>query len=143
MYFRRTIRQFTSNPKKLFLVDLIGAMLSAFLLVGVLARHENIFGIPPTSLYLLALFPVLFAIYDLFCLKIRTKKFSQYLKGIAIMNILYCFLSIGFALYHSKEITTLGWLYFVIEILLVTIIALTECNTAKTIERTKQTNTIM
>ena len=132
MAFKQLTNRIYSNPKKLFFIDALGAMLSAFLLGVVLVRFENIFGIPSTTLYFLATLPCVFAAYDFYCyLKIRNN-IGKFLKGIAYANILYCFLSVGFAFYHYGVITQLGWSYILIEILIILILANLEIKVAKT-----------
>ena len=124
------IEKIISNPKKLFLIDGLGAILSAFLLGVVLVKAEIYFGIPSSTLYVLATIPILFAIYDLYCYRKDRSELGYSLKGIAILNLLYCFLSIGFACYHFKTLTIFGWFYVLIEILTVFTLAYIEYNTA-------------
>ncbi|MFN0275123.1 MAG: hypothetical protein ACKVPJ_05225 [Chitinophagales bacterium] len=118
------------NPKKVFLVDCVGAILSAFLLGIVLVQLERIFGIPKPTLYFLATLPCLFAMYDLYCYFKISKKPGLFLKGIAIANLLYGVLSIGLAIYHCNTITQWGWAYIIGEIMIVTAIAVFEWNVA-------------
>lgn len=121
------------SAKQLFLIDGLGALLSAFLLGVVLVKFENVFGMPRNTLYILAFLPCLFAIYDLYCyLKIK-KNHAPFLKGIAIANLSYCVISIGFAFHHYEQLTTLGWTYFILEIVVVVIIAIIELKAAKNI----------
>ena len=115
----------TKNPRKLFIVDGAGALLSAFFLGIVLVRLESIFGIPPSTLYFLASFPILFAVYDLICY-FRAKKLNIFLKGIAIANLVYCILSLGLAFYHQGVITLWGWGYFLVEVLVIVILSRVE-----------------
>ena len=118
------------NLKKLFLLDGIGATISAFLLGVVLVKLEALFGIPKTTLFLLASLPCFFAIYDFYCYFKVEKNLGKFLKGIAIVNILYCYLSIILATYHYQEITYLGWAYIIIEIIIVLILAVVELKVA-------------
>ncbi|MEN8696651.1 MAG: hypothetical protein ABF317_05040 [Bacteroidia bacterium] len=64
---RRCSTYFAKDPKQLFLVDALGAALSAVLLGVVLVNYEPIFGIPSDSLSLLAAVPYFFAVYDVVC----------------------------------------------------------------------------
>ena len=112
-----------TNPKKLFFIDGCGAFLSAFLTGIVLVRFEKYIGIPPATLYLLAAFPIMFTIYDWFSYLQSHNKQPQLLRGIAIFNFFYCCLSIGVAFYHYNTLTIIGWIYFLIEILIVMILA--------------------
>ena len=127
------IEKFKLRPKKLFLIDGFGAILSAFLLGVVLVRFERFFGIPIPTLYFLALLPIFFATYDFYCYTVNSDKTSRFLKRIAIINFLYCCLSIGFAFYHTEVITNMGWTYILIEILAVMILALVEFKVARTL----------
>jgi len=114
------------NPKKLFLIDGLGAILSAFLLGVVLVKFETIFGIPSSTLYLLATIPIFFATYDFYCYKKRHQKTGLSLKGIALLNLLYCCVSLGLVFYHFDTITNLGWVYILIEITIVLLLAVIE-----------------
>lgn len=131
MPFKQIIEKFKSNPKQLFLLDGLGAILSAFLLGVVLVRLERLFGIPASTLYFLAAFPVIFAMYDLFCYHQEKNRLGPFLQGISVINLLYCCVSIGFAFYHSGTITGLGWSYILIEIFIVVNLAILEFKVAK------------
>ena len=124
-----------SDPKSLFFVEGIGAILSAFLLGVVLVRFESIFGIPPSTLYLLAAIPIFFAIYDFIRYRKDEVKIGRFLKAIAIMNLLYCCVSIGFALYHINTITNLGWTYILVEISIVITLSTTELRIANRLKQ--------
>ena len=112
-----------SNPRKLFVIDGFGALLSAFLLGVVLVKYEWFFGIPKMTLYFLALLPCLFAIYDLFCYYSEERYIARRLKVIAFINISYCLLSFVLAVYHIDVISWYGWVYIIIEIFIVIFLA--------------------
>lgn len=107
------------NPSHLFLIDGVGAILSAISLGAVLVLFEEFFGMPRTTLYVLAIFPCLFAIYDFYCLKIKSVNLFAFLKWIALMNLFYCVLSIAAMLFHYNELTIYGLIYFIVEIIIV------------------------
>lgn len=130
MIINRIIQRTKDNPKKLFLIDGFGAILSTLLLGIVLVELENIFGIPKSTLYFLALLPSLFASYDFYCYYKIHKYLAIYLKGIAITNLIYCCLSLGLAIYHREEIKSLGWIYISIEILITSSLAVVEMRVA-------------
>lgn len=118
-------------PKKLFLLDGSGALLSAFLLGFVLVEFEDVFGIPRKTLYFLAVLPCVFVVYDFFSYFAKPQKTSLLLKGIALINITYCSLSICLGIYHFKQITIFGWCYISIEVLIILTIAFFEWNVGK------------
>lgn len=115
--------------KNLFLIDGFGAIVSAFLLSIVLVYFQEFIGIPKTTLYLLATLPCIFALFDFYCYFKVKENLEKSIKTIAIINILYCFLSIGLAIYHHKIITNWGWIYVIIEVIIVMIIAQIELKT--------------
>ena len=112
--------------KKLFLIDGLGALLSAFLLGVVLVRFQSTFGIPVNTLYLLAATPVVFAFYDLYCYFSQPKNPAPFLKAIAFANLAYCVLSLALAYSHQQELTLLGWAYIVGEVFIVVGLAIFE-----------------
>lgn len=117
--------------KKLFLVDGIGAIVSAVMLGIVLVKYESFFGIPASALYILAILPCFFAAYDFFCYFIIDNHHKKYIKAIAIVNILYCILSISLALFHKDLITYLGWIYIIVEVIIVIVVAVIELKASK------------
>jgi len=115
----------------LFLIDGFGAIVSAFLLGIVLVKLEMYFGIPKSTLYFLAVLPILFAVFDFYCYFKIEQNLEKYLKAIAVVNILYCCLSLGLAFYHYNQIKYLGWIYIIIEIIIVVAIAMIELRAAR------------
>lgn len=89
----------------------------------VLVRFVSFFGIPVSALYVLAIIPLFFVAYDLLWFWLARSGISTGLRGIAILNTLYCILSAGFAVYHIDAIKAPGWGYILAEILLVLAIA--------------------
>ncbi len=130
MIFQQMINKMVLHPKRLFLIDGLGALLSAFLLGVVLVQLESIFGIPAKALYILAFLPCIFAIYDFYCY-LRVKKNQRYfLTAIALMNLMYCFVSIGVAFQHHQKITASGWVYIILEISILIVLISIELKTA-------------
>jgi hypothetical protein len=130
MTLEQVIAHLYENPRKLFLIDGIGAVLSTFLLGVVLVRFEVFFGIPRSTLYTLATFPIILAVYDVYCYQKDTQKLSRLLKGIAMMNLLYCLISIGFALIHHQTISYWGCTYIIVEISILIFLAILELKVA-------------
>ncbi len=108
--------------KKLFLLDGFGAVLSAFMLGIVLVKFKEFIGLPIKTLYLLSIIPCFFAVYSFACFFLVDKKWRLFLKIIAILNLLYCLITIILlALYYDK-IKVLGVIYFVLELIIVGIL---------------------
>jgi len=127
---QNAINEVQTNPKKLLLIDGVGAIVSAFLLGIVLVQLNDLVGIPIPTLYFLAFLPCLFAIFDLYHYQKTNNQVATPLKIIATVNLLYCCLSIGLGIYHFETITFLGWVYVVVEVMIVVGIAVWELSVA-------------
>lgn len=120
----------TLSPKKLFLTDGLGAVLSAFLLGVVLLRFAPISGMPETALRLLAFIACVCAVYSLLCYTFIKERWIAYLKIIACTNLTYCCLTIGLLINFKKELTNLGWIYFLAELTVIIVLLSFELKTA-------------
>jgi len=119
-----------SNPKKLFLIDGIGALVSAFSLGIILTTFQSYFGMPKNTLYILAFIPCLFAVYDLVCYFQVKQNWRPFLKIIAFANLIYCVISIGFLFNHYQQLTILGWIYFIVEVIIIVVLVKIEFDIA-------------
>ncbi len=124
-------KSFQLTPRKLFLFDGVGALVSAFLLGVVLVRLEYLIGIPTNTLYTLAAFPILFALFDLVCMRRKPTEQVRLLRVIAFANLSYCVLSLVLAFYHKDTVTSLGWTYVVVEVAIVSALAFIELKTSR------------
>ncbi len=118
------------NPKHLFLFDSLGALVSAVLLGLVLANFESTFGMPQATVYMLAIIPIPFFFYSLFCFLLYPENWRPYLRLIAIANILYCLLTLSLMFIKHSELTFLGFGYFIGEIIIVVSLAVFELRVA-------------
>ena len=111
-----------TNPKQLFLIDGIGALVSAFFLGVILVVFEPLFGMPKGILYWLAAIPCLFALYSFNCYFFLRNYWRFYLKIITIANGCYCCVTIWLMYCHYQSLTLLGVGYFVAELLVLGIL---------------------
>ncbi len=118
--------------KKIFLIDSVGAIVTALMLSQVLAQFEHIFGMPQSTLFTLAGIASGFALYSITCYWLVKKHWRRYLIGIAVANIAYCILTLGLIIKLSDTITYLGIAYFGGEIILVVALAIFEFQFART-----------
>lgn len=123
------IDQLRAKPRRFFLVDGIGALLTIILLVAVVARFEDSFGMPGNVVYGLSILACFYAVYSFSCYLFTPRRWRPYLKLIAIANLAYCCLTMGLLFYCIQRLTILGWLYFLIEIIIIAGLALIELNT--------------
>ena len=118
------------NPKKLFLIDGLGALLSAFMLGIILVKFENIFGMPRRALYILSFIACIFSVYSFSCFIRQLENWKPYLKIIAVANLIYCCVTLGLVINLYQKLTIFGLLYFVLEIIVIVILATTELKIA-------------
>jgi len=128
---QKLLDHFTLNPKQLFLIDGLGAVVSASLLGTIGYRFADTFGMPQWVLYFLAALPCLFIVYDMICYLKVHKNWAPYIKIVVFINLFYCFLSLGFMIYFYQELTTIGLIYFSLELLVVLILVNIEWKTSK------------
>jgi len=123
------IAVFVENPKRLFLTDALGACLTAFLLAFVLARFESFFGMPPQVLFCLSIIAACYAAYSVLCFLFITKQWKKYLSLIIAANFLYACLTLILVVYYRHSLTFFGALYFFIELIVMSILIITELKT--------------
>lgn len=112
------------TASKLLLVDGLGALLSAALLVTL-----PDLGVSAKMLQALAGAAVVMAVYSLSCsLMKRTSK--SYLRVIATANSLYCLVTIAMMIEQRARLSLLGFSYFVLEILVISPLILLELRLA-------------
>lgn len=112
----KIVKKCASHPRLVLLIDGAGALLSAILLGVILPAFQNLFGMPRQALYFLAIFPCLFVVYDLSSYFRIRKNWEQFIRTIALANLVYCGISIGLIVHHYAKLTSLGLIYFLLEI---------------------------
>ncbi len=126
------IPYFARNPQKLFLLDSLGAFLTASLL-AVISTFESSFGMPKPILYDLALLAIFYGIYSMACSLLLEKNWAAFIYILSIANVLYCLLCAGLVIYSYSQLTTWAILYFALEILVVSGLVCIEQKTAQSI----------
>ncbi|RYM32161.1 hypothetical protein ERX46_15885 [Brumimicrobium glaciale] len=119
------------NPKRIFLIDAFGALLTTILLFSVLAQLEQYFGMPKDVLYLLAGIAFGLFIYSLSCNRFVKSNWKHFLRILIIFNSIYLLLSIGLIIKHSESLTVLGWIYFILEFIVIGVLITYELNSLK------------
>lgn len=119
-------------PKRMLLLDAVGASVSAVLIGFVLVRFRDFIGLEREQLFGLAAVPVVFVVYDLLAYY-RCKNVGVCLRLIAWANLFYCALSLLLLLVNVNTLTILGWAYFIGEIILVLFIARYELILSRTV----------
>lgn len=103
----------TIPPKRIFLIDAVGALTSAFLLAIVLVYFQTYIGLTISNLYLLAGLAALFFIYSFSSFLWAKDNWRFWMRGIALINLSYCILTLILCFLHYPEMKPLGWIYFI------------------------------
>ncbi|MFC0778638.1 hypothetical protein [Flavobacterium sp. HJSW_4] len=135
--------QLVKKPKTLFLIDSIGAFLTALLLFVVLRNLTEYFGMPKNTLTILWSTAACFWLYSAVCFLFLKRKWKLYIKIISFANLFYCMLTSAFLFIHHDELTALGLTYFLLEIAIICMLAYIELNVAAKILNTSCDNQIM
>ena len=118
------------SHKQLFLIDGIGALISALFLGVILVQLESYIGMPVQVLELLALLALVFAVYSFSCHLASPKKWRFFLKLIALINSSYCLLTLLLVIWNYHSLTRLGFTYFAAEMLVILILVRVEWRAA-------------
>ena len=143
MYFQRVrtvietlIDQFVTKGKQLFLLDSLGAMLSAFFLGVVLTGLDTYFNMPTAILYLLALLACSFCAYSIICYFFTGRRWRVFLQGIAIVNSIYGCLTFWLVVFYSPSLTKFDICYFLIELIVLILLIFVELKAASYVQKT-------
>lgn len=99
-----------------FVVDGVGAALSATCLGLVLPRVQAWIGLPTQVLYVLAGIAALFALNAALAYRLGGERQAAWLRGITYANLAYCALTASLVALYFAELEALGVAYFVGEI---------------------------
>lgn len=130
MNFKKLLDEISLNPRRLFLIDSLGALLSTLLYLFVLAKMVGVFGMPQKVIYPLAVLAGVYTIYSGLCYWLKPKNWRPFLKVIALANLLHCGLTFCLLFIYQQELTALGVVYFLGEIIIVVCLAIIELRVA-------------
>lgn len=134
---RKTINQLASEPKKLFLIDSLGAILTVFFLFVVLRNFDEYVGMPKNILTYLSITGALFCIYSTACFFFLKKHWTPFIIAISIANLLYAILTMGLLIIYSPVLTTIGLTYFLLEIAIICGLVYIELKVATAIKQNR------
>ncbi len=96
---RLIVDKLISHPRNVFLIDGLGAFLTAFFLIVIPLVFSNVFGMPETVPGYLSLVASIYAAYSFCCYFFIRTNWRPYLKAIVIANIIYCCLTIALVIF--------------------------------------------
>lgn len=117
------INNLITNPKRLFLWDGIGGLISAFMLYVVLTDFS---GMPPRTLNQLAAIALFCCVYSLSCYAFVKSRWKKFMTFIAVFNGCYCVLTLVMMVINFTELEPAGTIYFIAEIAIIAKLAITE-----------------
>ncbi len=115
-----------TNPKQIFLIDAFGALLTTFLLFGVLGQLESYFGMPSKVLYILSGTAFCLFMYSISCYRCIESNWKPFLGIVIVCNSMYVLGSLGLIIIHFEKLTELGFLYFILELIVIGTIVFVE-----------------
>ena len=111
--------------KKILLLDSLGALVTAINLL-VIPFLESYTGIPRDIALILVPLPILYSIFSFFSYKFGNHNWRSFLKMIAIANLFYCCLTMYVTWINFDTFKILGIIYFIVEIIIIIILATLE-----------------
>ncbi len=118
------------NQKNIFLLDGIGAILSACFTGLILVRYSLFLGINVSLLQSLAMLPAVYALYSLSCYFFVSKIRPWMLMTIISANLFYCLISAALILFRER-ITSLGKTFLTAEIVIILLVVYVEIKVLK------------
>ena len=112
--------------KNIFLVDGLGALLSALMLGIVLPSFKNEIGMPTAVLVVLSLVALVLGGYSVTCFFFAKASKRNLLKLIMVANLVYCLTTAFLVTKYLSALTKLGVAYFIGEILIILILVWVE-----------------
>ena len=131
----KLINHLSKKQKTLFLIDSLGAILTAFFLFVIMRLFNEYFGMPKTALTYLSVIAICFCIYSTACFLFLKRHWAPFIRFIGFANLLYCMLTIGLLIKHYSLLTIIGTAYFLIEILIICGLSYVEFNVATKIKK--------
>ena len=126
---------FIKTPRTLFLVDALGAAVTAFSLFIVLRNYYTCFGMPKYILTYLSLIALSFCMYSTACFFLLKDNWTPFLRAISIANLIYCILTMVLLYINFQELTAHGLAYFTIEILIILALVYVEWSVATAVRK--------
>ena len=131
------IDSFSRKPGTLFLLDGLGAGLTACSLFFISRYFSAHFGMPPNVLTYLAAIGSIYCAYSMSCCFLLKSRWTPYLRIIGVSNVLYCILAVSLVCAHYTHLTLLGLSYLLGEVLIILSLAFIEFKVANKLKTKK------
>lgn len=127
---KKLISYFTEKQKTLFLIDSIGALMTAFSLFVIVRQFNEYFGMPKNELTYLSVLAVCLCIYSATCFVFVKTGIKPFIRFIGIANLIYCAWTSLLLIKYYSLLTIFGLSYFLIEIVIICTLSYVELNVA-------------
>jgi CBS domain containing-hemolysin-like protein len=131
------LQYFTNQPKKLFLLDAIGAFLTATFIGVVMRNNLETFGLPTQEAVVMSIIACIFFCFSGICYLFVNKQQYKYIFIIATANSLYVLLSFFIFFNHFKDLTPFGIMYLLSEMATIILLVTLEFSIAKKLLKKK------
>lgn len=129
------MKNFISNlalhPKKIFLFDAIGAFVASLFLCLIYFKFFKNFGLPKQSILYLMIFAICCCLYSTYCYYFIHSNQYKYIKGIITANFIYLIFTIVQIGYFYNYLKISGWIYFCLDIMIISFVIFIEIKTSK------------
>ena len=115
---QRLVDRLRQQPRLVFLIDGLGAMVSALSLGVVLPAFEGYVGMPRRVLAFLAVVALAFATGSIACY-VGSRRWRRALRIISSANLAYCGVTAALVVAYWAPLTVVGVTYFALEILVI------------------------
>jgi hypothetical protein len=132
------IDYFIKKPKSLLLVDGIGAFYTASMLLIIKNIFINYISLPLILFDYLAIMAYCMGLFSLAANMFVKKDFYIYLRVIAIVNFIYCTITLSVLVLYYKQVMIWEVAYFVIEVLVVLPLILIEIRVSQMLRSSKR-----
>lgn len=130
---KQLIIHFSKNSQKLFLIDAIGALVSA-IFIFILSNFN--LGISIQNITILISFALCLAVFSTTCFFSVLKNHTRFIRILAFANLLYCLLTIFVLIFHFNNLKSITLIYFPLELIIISLLIALELKLVKHIEKT-------
>lgn len=127
---KKLVNHFIEKQKSVFLIDSIGACMTAFSLFVIVRQFDAYFGMPKRELTFLSVLAVCFCSYAAACFLFLKAGLKPFIRYMGIANLLYCALTTGLLIKYYPLLTMIGKTYFLIEIVIICVLSYIELTVA-------------
>lgn len=136
---KQLISHFVEKQKTLFLVDSVGAFMTAFFLFVVMRQYDEYFGMPERELIYLSAIAASYCIYSAACYLFVQRAIVHFMAFIGFANIIYSVVTIILMIRYYPILTKIGVLYFMTEIVVIWALSYLELRVATESREEKKT----